>query len=173
MSTHSHKKSLALGAAAFALTLIVGVGIGYWYKKHSMAGELRLTGQPQEVVDGERSPLDISDQELSPVDAADTLAIARQRMVYDQVLRRYRNQSIHVDENCRAVPSVVTVLSGARIMLDNQSDQEKVLTLPFDSEGFILAPHHYIITNLPDVGTFAVSCDNQRNIASIVVQKAN
>ena len=173
MSIHSHKKSLALGAAAFTLTLIAGVGIGYWYKNHSMAGEFRLTGQPQEVVDSTRSPLDIPDQELSPVDAADTLAIARQRMAYDDVLRRYRNQSIHVDENCRAVPSVVTVFSGARIMLDNQSDQEKVLALPFDSEGFILAPHHYIITNLPETGTFAVSCDNQRSVASIVVQKAN
>lgn len=170
MVHHSHKKPLFHGAVAFVATLIVGIGIGYLYRMRYSSPTVRIPNGGQDIVINTDKTLDIAQDDLAPVDPDSTLAIAQQKILYERVIKQYRYRSIHVGADCRAVPNAITVAGGSRIMLDNQSDQEKIITVSFDSEGFILNPHHYAITNVPNKGVFTVDCDNQKNVATITIK---
>lgn len=175
-----NKKAIIRGIVAFVVTLSVGIAIGYLSRRStveipfipSVPEAAYVTDEGQEIISAQGgAQTGIPEQGLGPIDPQSTISIAQQKIAYDRLLRQYRNRSIHVDASCRAVPKTITVSAGARILLDNQSDSEKTITPEFDSEGFILAPHHYVITNVPSKGAFSVSCDNQKNIATIIVKQ--
>lgn len=168
------KKTILLGVIVFLVTLLGGIGIGYWSRAQRMRTQapIQLGTQTEEVVStDQKKQYIIGPSELAPVNPEETLAIARQKIAYETLLRQYRKRSIHVGADCRAVPRLITVAAGARILLDNQSDTEKTIRFEFDTEGFVLAPRHYVITNVPQSGSFMVGCDSNKNVATITIKQ--
>ncbi len=92
-------------------------------------------------------------------------------MNYTQLVQQYGNNRIQFDQNCTANPSSMSLKNGASIMLDNRSNQSKVVTI--NGVKYNLGAYGYAIAKIssPTLPTnIGVSCDTRVNTSTINLQ---
>jgi hypothetical protein len=92
-------------------------------------------------------------------------------LTYQQALEKYKDKRIQFDNSCASTPKTVTYKDNTGIMLDNRSSQTRTIKV---GTAYTLKPYGFKIITLPNITTqktFLVDCDNQQNVATILVQE--
>ena len=90
---------------------------------------------------------------------------------YDQLVKDYANTRVQFDAQCRATPTSLALKTGSQILLDNRSNQSRVVTV--DGASYTLLPYGYQVvtvssTSLPK--TIGINCGSSVNVSSINLQ---
>lgn len=92
---------------------------------------------------------------------------------YNEALKAYGTSRIQFDEFCTAAPNRMTFKSGAKVMLDNRSNDARKIVL--DGKVYNIKAFDYALVTLPTVTTtnktLQINCADLVNVATILLQK--
>lgn len=91
-----------------------------------------------------------------------------ERISYGAALRAFVGATFQFDQNCRARPTTMSVERRDQILLDNQSPEERTITV--GNRIYVIPGYDFAIVSMPKVGTFPLSCDDFENVAIVGVR---
>jgi hypothetical protein len=113
------------------------------------------------------------DTSTGSVHAPATSGVAPVTESYEEALVKYKNARVQlvVGPICKANPTNLTFKNGTDIMIDNRSAQTHSIKIgdTYSVKGYGFKIIHLSSAALP--ATWLVDCDNQQNIATILIQK--
>lgn len=143
--------------------VIVVIAAGVWFVKGgSLPTSLSISPSASPSASASKTPSSSVRRTATP---------APTQLSYTQLVQQYGSNRIQFDSNCRAYPSSLVLKNGAKIMLDNRSNQAR--TIKLNSASYNLAPYGYqtvTLTNsiLPE--KISLSCNSSVNVGTIQLQ---
>ena len=90
---------------------------------------------------------------------------------YAQVLVKFKDSRIQLDQNCQAYPNVMTFKNNTEIMIDNRSPLARVVKI---GSVYNVKAYGFKIIKLSSLTlptTWFVDCGTSQNVATILIQK--
>ncbi len=92
---------------------------------------------------------------------------------YGDMVAKYSFNRIQFAPGClQATPNQIAIANPVTLMLDNRSDQAQTITI--GTHNYMVAPYNYVIATINEPAlpvTLFVSCNQQKNVAQIILQK--
>jgi hypothetical protein len=156
-------------AAWIVIAIIIIIALGWWmYAKQKTASTTTPTPAPvadETVLDGIE---DTTDGSVNTTTSTGGTTIS-----YKQALITYKDKRIQLGTGdlCTATPSTVTYKNGTTIMVDNRAPVARTVkiggTYSIKAYGFKLIK----LSSATLPATWLVDCNNQQNVATILLQK--
>lgn len=168
MNTAHAKKTYRI-AAGIALLAIVVLAVLIGTKHLRLQSPVVFLSQPQRAVTTSESIAEGS----TGSDSFDRLqeisgGNATQEASYQQALEIYKGHIMQLDQNCRAMPVIMTQPIKSVVMLDNRSPWQR--TVIVGPRTYSIAPFDYLLVSFNMPGEFAVTCDSFQNTSIISIQ---
>jgi len=88
---------------------------------------------------------------------------------YSELIIAYKDRMLQFGPSCQVVRSTQTYKQGEKMLLDNRTASSLIIKL--GSNTYTLPAYGYEVVTLDTDGKFMVDCNDQQNVATILVQK--
>jgi plastocyanin len=123
---------------------------------------------------GKKAEAPVEPESTETVEAADTTtegnmpSATRGEAVYKAAIAEHEGRLVTVVDGCVAEPKTQEVALGEHVLLVNASKDAHSFTV--GTETYAVGERHYKTLRLKDAGEYKVSCDDTKDIATIIVK---